>query len=117
MTYFATLADSLELPSVFQELQLAAQREECDWQPPFREMGAQTLLPHLQPMVHGLARLIVVRALRQLDQGDVTGARDFAVGLRNVRQDRPRTCLGFGTGFAQDDVDDERLPGATDESS
>ena len=74
MTYFATLADSLELPSVFQELQLAAQREECDWQPPFREMGAQTLLPHLQPMVHGLARLIVVRALRQLDQGDVTGA-------------------------------------------
>jgi hypothetical protein len=74
MAGFNQLADSLAVPSVFQELKLAAQREECDWQPPFREMGAQTLLPHLHPMVQGLAKLVVVRALRQIDQGDVAGA-------------------------------------------
>src|SRR5450755_4249616 len=34
---FNQLADSLVLPNVFQELELAAQRDECDWQPPFRE--------------------------------------------------------------------------------
>jgi hypothetical protein len=71
---FNQLADSLVLPNVFQELELAALRDECDWQPPFREMGAQTLLPHLEPMVHGLAGLVTVRASRQIDQGDVTGA-------------------------------------------
>lgn len=74
MVGFKTVADSLALPSVFQELKLAAERDECDWQPPFREMGAQTLLPHLEPMVHGLAKLVAVRAYRQIDQGDAAGA-------------------------------------------
>jgi hypothetical protein len=66
---FDSMADALQLPNLFSELDLAARRETCDWQPPMREMGAYTLLPHLEPIVHGLARLVRVRALREIEQG------------------------------------------------
>jgi hypothetical protein len=66
---FGTLADSLELPSLMKELELAGRRKECDWQPPYREMGAETLLPHLEPLVRGIGRLLWVRAHRQIEQG------------------------------------------------
>ncbi len=59
---FDALADSLELSNVFQELDLAGRREQCDWQPPFREMGVRTLLPHLEPLAHATTRLIKIRA-------------------------------------------------------
>lgn len=71
---FATLADSLELPSVMKELELAGRRTECDWQPPYREQGADTLLPHLEPMTRGIARLLWLRALRQTDEGNLDEA-------------------------------------------
>ena len=35
----------------------------------YREMGAETLLPHLEPMVRGIGRLLWVRAQRQIEQG------------------------------------------------
>ena len=71
---FNELADSLEAPSVFQELNLAARCEQCDWQPPYREMGAYTLLPHLGPLAHPITRMIKVRALRRVEQGRIDEA-------------------------------------------
>jgi len=74
MRTFESLADSLQLPNVFDELDLAGRRETCDWQPPYREKGAYTLLPHLQHMIHGLARVVKVRALRQIERGQADDA-------------------------------------------
>lgn len=71
---FDALADALELPSVFQELDLAGRRERCDWEPPFREMGAYTLLPQLEPLAHGMTRLIKVKALREIERGNIQQA-------------------------------------------
>ena len=69
MRTFESLAGGLEMPNVFQELELAGRREHCDWEPPFREMGAYTLLPHLEPLAHAMTRLIKIKALRQIQQG------------------------------------------------
>lgn len=66
---FGAVADSLEPTSLLKELELAGRRTECDWEPPYREMGAETLLPHLEPMVRGIGRLLWVRAQRQIEQG------------------------------------------------
>jgi hypothetical protein len=66
---FDELADGLALPNVIQELDLAGRREHCDWEPPFREMGAMTLLPHLEPLAHAATRLVKIRALRLMEQG------------------------------------------------
>ena len=74
MTAFTTLADGLDKPTLFEELGLAGRRDRCDWESPFREEGIRTLLPHLEPLVHGLARLVQVRALRQIEQGKVDDA-------------------------------------------
>lgn len=71
---FDRLADELDLPSVMQELELAARRTECDWQPPYRELGAYTLLPHLEPLVKGVGRMLWIRAKRQINQGKVDDA-------------------------------------------
>jgi hypothetical protein len=71
---FAKLADSLERPALFNELEIAGRRSECDWEPPYREMGAETLLPHLEPLVKGISRLLWVRAQRQVDQGQAQEA-------------------------------------------
>ena len=67
------LADSIENHNLFDELDLAARREQCDWEPPFREKGGGTLLPHL---VHfrNLGRILKVRALREIEQGKIDDA-------------------------------------------
>src|SRR3954470_19815978 len=71
---FNALADSVSGRSgVFQQLDLAARRDECDWQPPMREMGDHTLLPHLYHL-HALGKVLRVRALRQVGQGQVEDA-------------------------------------------
>ena len=44
MKTFDSLADSLNLFGMFQELDLAGRREQCDWESPFRELGMRTLL-------------------------------------------------------------------------
>lgn len=74
MAKFNKLADELDMKSVFDELDLAGRREECEWQPPFREKGADTLLPHLEPLANGVARLIQVKALRQIEAGQIDDA-------------------------------------------
>lgn len=74
MATFNKLAGELAMPSVFDELDLACRREECNWQPPFREKGAYTLLPHLEPLAHGITRLVKVKALRQIEQGEMDQA-------------------------------------------
>jgi hypothetical protein len=68
---FNSLADELELHSVMQELELAARRTECDWQPPYRELGAFTLLPHLEPLAKGIGRFLWVRSKRQINSGKI----------------------------------------------
>lgn len=71
---FASLAQALDKPELFEVLDLAARREQCDWASPFRDMGIRTLLPHLEPLVHGVARLVQVQALRQIEQGKIDEA-------------------------------------------
>src|SRR5262249_17794568 len=66
---FGAVADSLETTSLIKELELAGRRTECDWEPPYREMGAETLLPHLEPLARGVGRMLWVRAQRQIEQG------------------------------------------------
>lgn len=71
---FAAAADSIELSAMFAELDVAGRREDCDWNPPLRERGVLTLLPHLQPLTHGVSKVIRVRATRQVDQGKIDDA-------------------------------------------
>src|SRR3954454_23803865 len=71
---FNELAQALEYPPVFQELDLAARRDHCDWQPPIREKGGETYLPHLEPLAHAITRLIKIQALRQIEQGKMDEA-------------------------------------------
>jgi hypothetical protein len=66
---FDAIADKMNVTNVLDELDLAGRREECEWQPPFHEMGAYTLLPHLGPLVQGCSRIVKMRALRQIEQG------------------------------------------------
>jgi hypothetical protein len=74
MKAFETLARELDLASMFDELDVAGRRERCDWQPPIREKGVMTLLPHLSPLAHGVTRSIKVRALRQIQRGELPDA-------------------------------------------
>ena len=71
---FNSLADSLDKKGLYQELDIAARRDRCDWDVPLAEMGPQTLLPHLEPFVHGLTPWIKARALRQMEQGQIDDA-------------------------------------------
>jgi hypothetical protein len=71
---FDSLAAALDIAPLFEELDLAARREQCDWEPPYREMGVRTLLPHLEPLVNGIARIIRVKALRQIREGRIDDA-------------------------------------------
>jgi hypothetical protein len=70
---FDTLVDSINATQLMQQLDLAARREQCDWQPPFRQTGISTLLPHLSPL-RGIVMYLRVRALHQIRQGKVTDA-------------------------------------------
>ncbi|HEY7089455.1 MAG TPA: hypothetical protein VH518_15260 [Tepidisphaeraceae bacterium] len=71
---FEALADSLKLPTMYEELEVAGRRERCDWDPPVRQRGEGTLLPHLEPLAHGVSRAIQTRALRQIQQGKLSDA-------------------------------------------
>jgi hypothetical protein len=74
MKKFAELApDAVNRTTVFQELELAARREHCDWHPPYRELGGQTLLPHLVMLLNA-GRVMAVRALSEVDAGKPTDA-------------------------------------------
>jgi hypothetical protein len=66
---FGSIADSIEATSALKEVELAGRRIDCSWESPFREMGAETLLPHLEPLLKGVGRLLWVRAHRQIEQG------------------------------------------------
>ena len=66
---FGSIADSIEATSALKEVELAGRRIDCNWESPFREMGAETLLPHLEPLLKGVGRLLWVRAHRQIEQG------------------------------------------------
>jgi hypothetical protein len=70
---FDALAGSIGRPALFQQLDLAARRDECDWQPAFREMGDRTLLPHLGSLV-GISKVLRVHATRQTRQGNAADA-------------------------------------------
>ncbi len=74
MATFNSLAEKLDMPTVLDELELAGRREICDWDAPFRERGAYTYLPHLEPIAHGLTQLIQSKALRQIEQGNAEDA-------------------------------------------
>ena len=82
MNTFNTLVDSFASlaagaytrTGVFEELDLAGRTENCDWQPPLRDKGGDTLLPHLFPIAHGLTHILQLRALRQIDQSTLPDA-------------------------------------------
>ncbi len=68
MKTFTSLANAIDPPGLFPVLELAARRSECDWQPPLREMGAETRLPYLNAL-REVNKVIRIRALQQIDQG------------------------------------------------
>ncbi|HZZ42312.1 MAG TPA: hypothetical protein VFE58_05200 [Tepidisphaeraceae bacterium] len=70
---FDTLADSLILTSMWQELDPAIRRMDSNFDPPIREMAEQTLLPHLQSL-RSIGFIIKVRALRLTEQGKLDDA-------------------------------------------
>jgi hypothetical protein len=74
MATFNSLAIKLDMPTVLDELELAGRREICDWDAPFRERGAYTYLPHLEPIAHGLTQLIQTKALQQIEKGQAEDA-------------------------------------------
>ncbi len=70
---FNSMADALERPALMRELELAGRCEDCDWQAPVRYEGPMTLLPHLN-YLRGIAQIIKVSALRQVNQGKIDQA-------------------------------------------
>jgi len=66
---FDKLAEKIDRPQIFKNLDVAARRETCEWDPPIRQLGAYTWLPHLEPIAHGLTNMIKVRALWQMEHG------------------------------------------------
>jgi hypothetical protein len=71
---FDKLAEELDTPSVILEIEQAGRRMTCDFNPPMREMAVNTLLPHLNVLIHGLVKSLNVRALQQIKQGKVDDA-------------------------------------------
>jgi hypothetical protein len=71
---FDALAEELDVPAVWMEIDQAGRRMDCDFNAPFREMAANTLLPHLQFLAHGLERSLEIRALQQIRAGKIDEA-------------------------------------------
>jgi hypothetical protein len=76
---FDQLADELDMPGTFDQLDQAGRRTYCDFSPTFREKGMMSLLPHLKFFVHGLEMSLRLRAMRQIEQGRID---DAIVSLR-----------------------------------
>jgi len=74
MKTFDSLAEALDQGPLFEELTWPRGARSAIGSRPFREMGIRTLLPHLGPLVHGVARVVKVRALREMQQGKVDDA-------------------------------------------
>ena len=118
MATFNSLAEKLDMPVVLDELELAGRREICDWDAPFRERGAYTYLPHLEPIAHGLTQLVQVKALRQIEQGKAADALlTLRLGYEMSDKVSRDPTHGFQPRVAGDHVADERRPGAADEST
>jgi len=66
---FNALAEKVNRQAIFKNLDLAARREEANWEVPIREHGAESWLPHLEPMAHGLTNMLKTRALQQMENG------------------------------------------------
>src|SRR5688572_13657652 len=66
---FNALAEKVNRAAIFKNLDLAARRERADWDVPIREHGAESWLPHLEPMAHGLTNMLKTRALQQMEHG------------------------------------------------
>src|SRR4051812_15765637 len=73
---FDKLAEKIDRPPIFKNLDVAARRDTCDWDPPIRQLGAYTYLPQLEPFAHGLTTMIMVRALSQMEHGKPDEAID-----------------------------------------
>jgi tetratricopeptide (TPR) repeat protein len=71
---FEQFAEDLDVPAVWMEIDQAGRRMDCDYNAPFREMAANTLLPHLQFLAHGLERSLEIRALHQIRLGKIDDA-------------------------------------------
>lgn len=75
---FESLAEELDMPATFQQVEQAGRRSMCDYNPTLEE-GVMCLLPHLNFLAHGLEKSLVVNALWKIRQGKVD---DALVALR-----------------------------------
>lgn len=71
----AKVGSTTRIPAVIDLLGIASRRDHYEWDSPFREQGAATLLPHLM-LQRRLADLIQVRALAQIRAGKTDDAVD-----------------------------------------
>ncbi|MFZ4573832.1 MAG: hypothetical protein ACOYN0_05505 [Phycisphaerales bacterium] len=74
---------------------LAARRDSCDWESPFRQQGLGVLMPELGRQ-RTLAKLLRLRARMALHQGDTRGALEAVRNGFELAQD-----LGRGKTFVQ----------------
>ena len=84
----------------FELLHIAARREQCNWEMPYREQGFSTLLPHLGPM-RDAARTLAVHTRFQIHQ------RKHDEAIRLIQ-----TGLGMSSHLNQDAVLVQQLVGA-----
>ena len=71
---FDRLANELDMPGMFDQLDQAGRRTECDFNPTLREKGVMALLPHLNFFAHGLEKSLRIRTLWQIKEGKVEEA-------------------------------------------
>lgn len=78
---FEELAPNIaERTTTFGQLELAGRRDHCDWDIPYRERGAGTLLAHLAPL-RDMGRMLAVGALWQIQHDQIdTALRTLRVG-------------------------------------
>lgn len=77
---FESLAGALNVPAMWQELEMASRRTYCDFAAPFREMGEGTLLPHLNSL-RAMMQVVIARARLQILHGQAEEAiRTLRIG-------------------------------------
>jgi hypothetical protein len=70
---FSSAAAPLDAPNLVSLLELGGRCQYCDWQPPMRELGINTLLPHLN-QTREMANYLTVRAVYFARNGNVSEA-------------------------------------------